>query len=54
LALYGARPDKGYSHTDCRSMAALRALGQPEIGDVRHPGAIEQEVGRLQTARALV
>jgi predicted nucleic acid-binding protein len=27
LALYEARPDKGYSLTDCRSMVALRALG---------------------------
>jgi predicted nucleic acid-binding protein len=27
LALYEARPDKGYSLTDCRSMLALRSLG---------------------------
>src|SRR6266702_5073522 len=27
LTLYEARPDKGYSFTDCRSMIALRALG---------------------------
>jgi predicted nucleic acid-binding protein len=31
LALYEARPDKGYSLTDCRSMAALRALGASEV-----------------------
>src|SRR5438132_11048486 len=31
LALYEARPDKGYSLTDCRSMAALRALGVSEV-----------------------
>lgn len=31
LALYEARPDKGYSVTDCRSMAALRALGVAEV-----------------------
>ena len=31
LALYEARPDKGYSLTDCRSMIALRALGVTEI-----------------------
>ncbi len=30
LALYEARPDKGYSLTDCRSMLALRALGLTE------------------------
>ncbi len=27
LALYEARPDKGYSLTDCRSMLAMRNLG---------------------------
>ena len=31
LALYEARPDKGYSLTDCRSMVALRALGATEV-----------------------
>ena len=31
LALYEARLDKGYSLTDCRSMAALRALGVSEV-----------------------
>ena len=31
LALYEARPDKGYSLTDCRSMVALRALGVNEV-----------------------
>jgi predicted nucleic acid-binding protein len=30
LALYEARPDKGYSLTDCRSMAAMHALGISE------------------------
>lgn len=31
LTLYEARPDKGYSLTDCRSMIALRALGVIEV-----------------------
>src|SRR5438309_5857222 len=31
LTLYEARPDKGYSLTDCRSMVALRALGISEV-----------------------
>jgi predicted nucleic acid-binding protein len=31
LALYEARLDKGYSLTDCRSMAAMRALGVSEV-----------------------
>ncbi|MFL5245173.1 MAG: type II toxin-antitoxin system VapC family toxin [Gemmataceae bacterium] len=31
LALYKARPDKGYSLTDCRSMIALRALAISEV-----------------------
>jgi predicted nucleic acid-binding protein len=31
LALYEVRPDKKYSLTDCRSMAALRALGLTEV-----------------------
>jgi predicted nucleic acid-binding protein len=31
LALYEARPDEGYSLTDCRSMVALRALGVTEV-----------------------
>jgi predicted nucleic acid-binding protein len=31
LALYEARPDKGYSLTDCRSMLVLRALSVNEV-----------------------
>src|SRR5947209_15976926 len=31
LTLYEARPDKGYSLTDCRSMVVLRALGLTEV-----------------------
>lgn len=31
LGLYEARPDKGYSLIDCRSMVALRALGISEV-----------------------
>jgi predicted nucleic acid-binding protein len=31
LALYEARPDKGYSLTDCRSMVVLRALALTEV-----------------------
>ena len=31
LALYEARPDKGYSLTDCRSMLAMRSLGLTEV-----------------------
>jgi predicted nucleic acid-binding protein len=31
LSLYEARPDKGCSLTDCRSMVALRALGLSEV-----------------------
>jgi predicted nucleic acid-binding protein len=31
LALYEARPDKGYSLTDCRSMLAMRALSLTEV-----------------------
>jgi predicted nucleic acid-binding protein len=31
LALYQARLDKGYSHTDCRSMLAMRGLGIAEV-----------------------
>ena len=31
LALYEARPDKGYSLTDCRSMLVLRSLGITEV-----------------------
>jgi predicted nucleic acid-binding protein len=31
FALYEARPDKGYSLTDCRSMVALLALGVTEV-----------------------
>ena len=31
LTLYEARPDKGYSLTDCRSMLAMRSLGLTEV-----------------------
>src|SRR5689334_3087889 len=31
LTLYEARPDKGYSLIDCRSMVALRSLGVTEV-----------------------
>ena len=31
LALFEARPDKGHSLTDCRSMVAMRALGVAEV-----------------------
>jgi predicted nucleic acid-binding protein len=31
LALYEARPDKGYSLTDCRSMPAIWGLGLTEV-----------------------
>jgi predicted nucleic acid-binding protein len=31
LALYEARPDKGYSLTDCRSMVVLKASGVSEV-----------------------
>jgi predicted nucleic acid-binding protein len=31
LALYEARPDKGYSLTDCRSMLVLRARSMTEV-----------------------
>jgi predicted nucleic acid-binding protein len=31
LALYEARPDKGYSLTDCRSMLAMKGLGLMEV-----------------------
>jgi predicted nucleic acid-binding protein len=31
LALYEARPDKGYSRTDCRSMVALRAMSLTDV-----------------------
>jgi predicted nucleic acid-binding protein len=31
LALFEARPDKGYSLTDCRSMLAMRGLGLTEV-----------------------
>ena len=31
LALYEARPDKGYSLTDCRSMLAMRGHGISEV-----------------------
>jgi predicted nucleic acid-binding protein len=31
LALYEARPDKGYSLTDCRSILALRALSVTDV-----------------------
>ena len=31
LALYEARPDKGYSLTDCRSMLAMKNAGLTEV-----------------------
>ncbi len=31
LDLFKARPDKGYSQTDCRSMSAMRDLGIVEV-----------------------
>ena len=31
LALYAARPDKGYSLTDCISMATMRKKGLTEV-----------------------
>jgi predicted nucleic acid-binding protein len=31
LALYEARPDKGYSLTDCRSMLAMRGQGITDV-----------------------
>jgi predicted nucleic acid-binding protein len=31
LALYDARSDKGYSHTDCRSMLAMKGRGIGEV-----------------------
>jgi predicted nucleic acid-binding protein len=31
MALYGARPDKGYSLTDCISMQTMRKEGLTEV-----------------------
>ena len=31
MALYGARPDKGYSLVDCISMEAMRREGLTEV-----------------------
>jgi predicted nucleic acid-binding protein len=31
MALYGARPDKGYSLTDCISMQTMRRVGLTEV-----------------------
>jgi uncharacterized protein len=31
LALYESRPDKDYSLTDCRSMAAMKSLGLTDV-----------------------
>src|SRR5262245_56903854 len=31
LGLYEARPDKGYSLTDCRSMLAMKTLGLTDV-----------------------
>ena len=31
MALYGARPDKGYSLTDCTSMQTMRKRGLTEV-----------------------
>ncbi len=41
LALYEARPDKGYSLTDCISMEAMRQEGITEI--LTHDGHFTQE-----------
>jgi predicted nucleic acid-binding protein len=41
LAFYEARPDKGYSLTDCVSMLAMRALGISEV--LTHDHHFEQE-----------
>jgi predicted nucleic acid-binding protein len=41
LALYEARPDKGYSLTDCISMQAMRAEGITEI--LTHDNHFTQE-----------
>jgi predicted nucleic acid-binding protein len=41
LALYKARPDKGYSLTDCISMEAMRQEGIAEI--LTHDGHFTQE-----------
>jgi predicted nucleic acid-binding protein len=41
LALYEARPDKGYSPTDCISMETMRAEGISEI--LTHANRFMQE-----------
>ena len=41
LALYKARPDKGYSLTDCISMEAMRQEGIHEV--LTHDGHFMQE-----------
>jgi predicted nucleic acid-binding protein len=41
LAFYEARPDKGYSLTDCVSMLAMRELGISEV--LTHDHHFEQE-----------
>jgi predicted nucleic acid-binding protein len=41
LALYKARPDKGYSLTDCISMHAMRERGVSEI--MKHDDHFRQE-----------
>lgn len=41
LALYEARPDKGYSLTDCVSMLAMRERGVSEV--LTHDHHFEQE-----------
>jgi predicted nucleic acid-binding protein len=41
LALYEQRPDKGYSLTDCISMATMRARGITEV--LTHDHHFEQE-----------
>jgi predicted nucleic acid-binding protein len=49
LALYEARPDKGYSLTDCRSMLALRTLGIADVltnDQSLHPGRVHDPVSR--------
>ena len=36
LRLYEARPDKGYSLTDCVAMTAMRAAGIPQVLTTDH------------------
>jgi len=41
IALYDARPDKGYSHTDCLSMLIMRERGITDV--LTHDGHFTQE-----------